>query len=167
MQKILSKINDLFSTLSGWLMLIMMFILLVDVIWRTFFNPLPEMATISVFVMMIVVYLGMARCEEHDEHVRLEFAIEKTHGTLHRVIVFSVRLCAVLGSLALLISVASDAWMAFHIHEVVPGEHSLPTWPTKFIMVIGAFFFFIQTLFYLFKPLKKNDLSLEDASALL
>ena len=33
------------------------------------------MAELSVFVMMITIYLGMARCEENKEHVALEIVL--------------------------------------------------------------------------------------------
>jgi len=66
------KINQLLSGFCGWLMIGMMLLLVVDIIGRTINKPLQGMAELSVFVMMIVIYFGLARCEQHQEHVGLE-----------------------------------------------------------------------------------------------
>ena len=77
MRTLFHTINQALSGFCGWLMLIMMFLLVVDIVSRTFHQPIYGLAEGSVFVMMITIYLGMARCEENREHVRLELLLEK------------------------------------------------------------------------------------------
>ena len=77
MRAFVHKANRLLSGFAGWLMLAMMFLLITDIVFRSMDMPLHGLAELSVFVMMIVIYMGLARCEEHSEHVGLEFAINK------------------------------------------------------------------------------------------
>jgi len=158
MQSIVSKLNNLLSAITGWLMLVMMGILLIDIIWRTFARPLLGMAEMSVFVMMIVIYLGFSRCEEHGDHVRLEFLVEMVRGRVRNAMVHTARFLAVITVAALFYAVATDAWNAFQTNDSIEGMVSLPIWPTKFVMVIGMVVFFLQTLLNLFKPVPPPDL---------
>ncbi len=157
MQSFISKINNLLSAISGWLMLLMMSILLIDVIWRTFAKPLLGMAEMSVFVMMIVIYLGLSRCEEHGDHVRLEFLVEMARGRVRQGMIFLARLLAAVTVAALFYAVSTDAWAAFLTNDSIEGMISLPIWPTKFVMVVGMTLFFLQTLLNLFKPLDPSE----------
>lgn len=154
MQSIVSKANNLLSAITGWLMLLMMGILVVDVIWRTFAQPLLGMAEMSVFVMMIVIYLGFARCEEYGDHVRLEFLVDLAKGRVRQGMVLLARLLAAITVAALFYAVTTDAWNAYLTNDSIEGMVSLPIWPTKFIMVAGMSLFFLQTLLNIFKPLK-------------
>lgn len=153
MQSIVSKANNLLSAITGWLMLLMMGILVADVIWRTFAQPLLGMAEMSVFVMMIVIYLGFSRCEEYDDHVRLEFLVDLAKGRVRQGMVLLARLLAVVTVTALFYAVTTDAWNAYLTNDSIEGMVSLPIWPTKFIMVVGMSLFFLQTLLNIFKPL--------------
>jgi len=82
MKSLFHKINQILSGFCGWLMLAMMILLGIDIFGRSVRRPLQGMAELSVFVMMIVIYLGLARCEEHKEHVNLE--IVRNAGPCHR-----------------------------------------------------------------------------------
>lgn len=152
MQRIVSKLNNLLSAITGWLMLIMMGILLVDIIWRTFAKPILGMAEMSVFVMMIVIYLGFSRCEEHGDHVRLEFLVEMVRGRVRQTMVVFSRVLAAIAVAALFYAVTTDAWNAYQSNDSIEGMVSLPIWPTKFVMVIGMVLFLFQAILNVFKP---------------
>ena len=72
MKNLVHRINRILAGFAGWLMIAMMLLLVVDIVGRAINMPLQLMAELSVFVMMIVIYLGFPRCEEHGEHVGLE-----------------------------------------------------------------------------------------------
>ena len=152
MQRTISKINNWLSAITGWLMLAMMGILLIDVLWRSVFRPLQGMAEISVFVMMVVVYLGFSRCEEHHDHVRLEFLQHMVGRRIRLMMIILARLLAALTVLALGYAVATDAWTSYLTNDSIEGMISLPIWPTKFAMVIGMIVFSIQIVLNIFKP---------------
>lgn len=157
MQRSISRINDWLSAITGWLMLAMMTILLIDVLWRSVFRPLQGMAELSVFVMMIVVYLGFSRCEEHHDHVRLEFLVDMVGRRVRTAMVVLSRLLAAVTVLAMAWAVATDAWTAYLTNDSIEGMISLPIWPTKFVMVIGMAVFSIQIILNIFKPVVSPD----------
>lgn len=151
MQPFLTRVNNFLSAITGWLMMAMMALLVVDIIWRTFSKPLLGMAEMSVFVMMIVIYLGLSRCEEYGDHVRLEFLVDMAGPRLRRVMIVAARALAVITVLLLYYAVVKDAANAFRTNDSIEGMVSLPIWPTKFVMVIGATLFALQVIVNLFR----------------
>ena len=146
MKKLVHRANHLLAGFAGWLMLAMMLLLIADIVGRAIDRPLQGMAELSVFVMMIVIYLGFARCEEHREHVGLEFALLMLPKKPRRVMVAVSQLLAA-GTIGLLFyAVTTDAWSAFETNDSIEGIVDLPIWPTKFVMVVGMVFFFLQGL---------------------
>ena len=157
MKHLATKINELLSGFTGWLMLAMMLILVVDILWRMFGMPLQGMAEMSVFVMMIVIYLGFARCEEHYDHVGLEFF---TNALSDRVRTITLRIAQVLAFLTvalLLYAVVTNAISAFESNESIEGTVEMPTWPTKMIMSVGMFFFLVQAFINIFRTRQRPD----------
>lgn len=146
MGRFVHRVNAAMSGFSGWLMLAMMLLLIVDFVGRGLRMPLQGMAELSVFVMMVVVYLGFARCEEHGEHVGLEIGLNLLPARPRRIMVAFSQLLAVATIALLFYAVATDAWSAFLTNDSIEGTVELPIWPTKFIMVVGMVFFFLQGL---------------------
>lgn len=166
MRTLLNRVNDAMSAIGGWLMLLMMLILVIDVIWRTVFTPIFGMAELSVFVMMIVVYLSFSRAEEYNEHVRIELLIDATSGRTHKTLLLLVRLLALLTVAILFYAVTVNAWQATLRGEAMEGLISLPIWPVKIIMVVGMTFFLIQTALNLLgggEPARKNPDGVDEA----
>lgn len=166
MRTLLNRVNDAMSAIGGWMMLLMMLILVIDVIWRTVFTPIFGMAELSVFVMMIVVYLSFSRAEEYNEHVRIELLIDATSGRTHKTLLLLVRLLALLTVAILFYAVTVNAWQATLKREAMEGLISLPIWPVKIIMVVGMTFFLIQTVLNLLggdEPARKNPVGVDEA----
>ncbi len=164
MKNAVSKINGVLSGFTGWLMLVMMLLLVADIIWRMAGMPLQGLAELSVFVMMIVVYLGFSRCEEYKEHVALEFITDALPVRFRRVAHILVQTLSTMTIALLLYAVILDALNAFTTKEAIEGVMELPTWPTKFFMVLGMIFFLIQATINIFK-LPKEEKTDEPQSA--
>ena len=109
MRKWAHNVNQFLSGLAGWLMFAMMMLLVADVITRSFDMPLQLMAELSVFVMMIVIYLGFSRCEEHGEHVRLQFAVNALPKRAKSIVASAAQLLAVAVIGLMLYAVTGDA----------------------------------------------------------
>jgi len=136
-------------------MLAMMILLVVDIIGRTIGKPLQGMAEMSVFVMMIVIYLGLARCEEHREHVGLELIVNALpHKAKKKMVILSHLVAAVTVGL-FLYAVFQNALASFQNSEAIAGTVELRIWPVKVFMVVGLFFFFIQTVNHMFDAAKR------------
>ena len=156
MRKLVHRANHLLAGFAGWLMLAMMLLLVADIIGRAIDMPLQLMAELSVFVMMVVIYLGFARCEEHSEHVGLEIVINYLPAKARNVMLIVSQLLAV-GTIGLLFyAVMTDAWSAFLTNSSIEGIVDLPIWPTKFIMVVGMIFFLLQGVINLADTVRRN-----------
>jgi len=153
MRKWVHNVNQFLSGLAGWLLFAMMMLLVADVITRSFNMPLQLMAELSVFVMMIVIYLGFSRCEEHDEHVRLEFAVNALPKRAKFIVASAAQFLAVAVIGLMLYAVTSDAWTSYLTGSAIEGTVDMPIWPTKFVMVIGMVFFLLQGIVNLVDPI--------------
>ncbi len=146
MKVFVHKVNRLLAGFAGWLMLAMMMLLVINIVFRSMDFPLHGLSELSVFVMMIVVYLGLSRCEEYSEHVGLEFAINKLSNKSRRAMAAVAQLLAVITVGLMFYAVTTDAWSAFETNSSIEGLIDLPIWPTKFVMVIGMVFFLLQAI---------------------
>ena len=153
MRKWVHIVNQYLAGIAGWLMFAMMLLLVADVITRSFDMPLQLMAELSVFVMMIVIYLGFSRCEEHGEHVRLEFAVNSLPKRAKSIVASVAQILAVAVIGLMLYAVSGDAWTSYVTGSAIEGTVDMPIWPTKFVMVIGMVFFLLQGLVNLFDPI--------------
>jgi TRAP-type C4-dicarboxylate transport system permease small subunit len=146
MKVFLHKANRLLAGFAGWLMLAMMMLLVINIVFRSMDLPLHGLSELSVFVMMIVIYLGLSRCEEYSEHVGLEFAINKLSNKTRRAMAAVAQLLAVVTVGLMFYAVTTDAWSAFETNSSIEGLIDLPIWPTKFVMVVGMVFFLLQAI---------------------
>jgi TRAP-type C4-dicarboxylate transport system permease small subunit len=148
MRTLFHKINQTLSAFCGWLMLIMMFLLVVDIVSRTFHQPIYGLAEGSVFVMMITIYLGMARCEENREHVRLELLLDALPSRVRRPFesgVFGIELATIL---IFFYAVVLDFLKAYQTGEsVLGGTMEFYLWPIKVFTVIGLVFYLVELVF--------------------
>ena len=162
MKLFFQKTNQFLSGFCGWLMIGMMLLLVADIIARSIDKPLQGMAELSVFVMMIVIYFGLARCEQHREHVGLELVVNALPGRIKRAVVVITHLMAVFTVGLLLYAVSQNALASFQKNESIGGTTELHIWPVKFLMVVGLFFFLIQTIANLAEAIKKGGSSEEN-----
>ena len=146
MKSFFQKINQLLSGFCGWLMLGMMLLLVVDIVGRSLNRPIQGMAELSVFVMMTVIYLGLARCEQHKEHVGLELVVNALPPGARRVMGVFTHLLAAATVGLLLHAVLQNALASFRNNEAIEGTVELRIWPVKFLMVAGLVFFLLQVV---------------------
>ena len=146
MRRIVHGLNQILSAFCGWLMLAMMVLLIIDIVTRSAKKPLQGMAELSVFVMMVVIYLGLARCEENRGHVYLEIGRNLLPPSLRRICEGVAYLFAMITAGVLLYVGTQNALFSFMSNESIEGTVELRIWPIKFIMVIGLVFFFLQIL---------------------
>jgi TRAP-type C4-dicarboxylate transport system permease small subunit len=160
MTKFVHWANRHLAGFTGWLMVVMMLLLIADVVARGVGTPLQGMAELSVFVMMIVVYLGFARCEEKGEHVSLEFALNVMPLRARLLMLAISQLIAVVTICLLFYGVITDAWSSFLTNSAIEGTIEIPLWPTKFVMVVGMVFFVLQGIVNLgnaIRRFRQND----------
>ncbi|MFA5027047.1 MAG: TRAP transporter small permease [Candidatus Methylomirabilota bacterium] len=148
MRTLFHRINEALAGFCGWLMLIMMLLLVVDIVSRSFSYPIYGLAEGSVFVMMITIYLGMARCEENREHVRLELLLDVLPGRVRRPFESGVFAVELLTILVFLYAVILDFLKAYETGEsVLGGTMEFSLWPIKIFTVIGLVFYLAELVF--------------------
>ena len=156
MRNAFHAINQGLSGFCGWLMLIMMFLLVVDIVSRTFHQPISGLAEMSVFVMMIAIYLGMARCEENREHVRLELVLDALSPRVRRPFESGVFAIELLTILVFFCAVVLDFLQAYQTSEsVLGGTTEFYLWPIKLFTVIGLGFYLVELGFKNAKGLRQ------------
>jgi len=156
MKSFFLKTNQYLSAFCGWLMIGMMLLLVADLVARSLNRPLQGMAELSVFVMMVVIYLGLARCEQHHEHVGLEIGVNALPSGAKRVTIIIANMLAVATIALLLYAVFFNAIDSFVDNESIHGTTEFHIWPIKFLMVAGLFFFLAQAIFNLAAVLKNR-----------
>lgn len=148
MRTLFHRINQALSGFCGTLMFIMMVLLVVDIVSRTFGRPIYGLAELSVFVMMITIYLGMARCEENREHVRLELLLETLPTRVRRPFESGVFVIEFLTILIFFYAVVQDFIKAYQTDEsVLGGTMEFYLWPVKAFAVIGLVFYLVELAF--------------------
>jgi TRAP-type C4-dicarboxylate transport system permease small subunit len=154
MKKIFHEINQILSAFCGWLILLMMVLLCLDIASRSLGHSLQGIAVLSVMVMVIVIYLGLARCEEHQEHVRLELFLDKLPDSIRKMVEMVMFIIEFATVGAFLYAVYSNALHSFVNSEAVAGTVQIPLWPVKWLMVIGLFFYLVQVFIKCWNGLK-------------
>jgi len=148
MRTVFHRINQALSGFCGVLMFIMMVLLVLDIATRTFHAPMPGLAEMSVFVMMITIYLGMARCEENREHVRLELLLDKLPTRVRRPFESGVFAIELLTILVFFYAVLQDFIKAYLTDEsVLGGTMEFYLWPVKVFAVVGLIFYLAELVF--------------------
>lgn len=150
MRNTFSRINRFLAELCGWLMSMIAILLAVDVVSRGIRMPLQEVATLAVFVMVAVIYLGLANCEQENGHVTVNLLEEKLPPKLRKI---NEWVCQVVQLVIMGIAVyfvGQSAMNSFISKEALAGTAILPLWPAKFAMTIGLVFYWIQILLNLF-----------------
>lgn len=128
-------------------MLGMMVLLMADVFSRSIAISIQGMTELTVFVMMVVIYLGLARCEQYREHVRLEIIVNALPPSIKKFMEVFAYLLAFVTVGIFFYALAQNTWKSFQSGEALSGTVEIRIWPVKFIMLIGLAFYWIQTLF--------------------
>lgn len=140
----LSKINKLMTWINGLLMVIMMLLLLVDCGSRIVDMPVAGMSELSVFMLIIVTYLGLAGGEEFGQHVRVEALLTRLPQKTRCVVEWVVSVVELLTLAVFFVSVWLGALKSFRTGQVVTGSAQLLLWPVKWTMVVGLALYFLQ-----------------------
>lgn len=147
MKKILHMINQKLAELCGWFLMIIMVLLIIDLATRGIGKPVQGLSQIAVFVTIAVIYLGLPLCEEYDGHVRVELFINRLSRrgqSVSRLIIYILNFL-IIGFF--LFEMVQNFVISYSTKEAISGTIVLPVWPSKFAMIIGLLFFWLQILF--------------------
>jgi TRAP-type C4-dicarboxylate transport system permease small subunit len=135
------------NLISAACVLILMVLVIADIFGRYLFNsPVPMTYEVGSFLMVFVVFLGLAYTQRTGAHIRVEFF------TLHlsaRVRAMLDILASVLGLLLYITIVYQSfiwAWASWQVGDYVSGLVNSPRWPSQFVVPLGAALLCLQFL---------------------
>lgn len=135
------------NLISAVCVLILMVLVIADIFGRYLFNsPVPMTYEVGSFLMVFVVFLGLAYTQRMRAHIRVEFF------TLHlsaRVRAILDIVASVLGLLLYVIIVYQSfvwSWASWQVGDYVAGLINIPRWPSQFVVPLGAALLCLQFL---------------------
>ncbi len=146
MINLLDKTTLRCAEICGWLLVVLMVFLLADIFFRTAGYPLIGVAELSMFVMLTTVYLGMANCEMHNGHVKVEFFVERLPDRRRRSFALFTGFlnCVTLAICTYAMTV--NAYDSYVEDEAMAGLVPYQVWPVKAVMAFGIALYFLQSL---------------------
>jgi len=156
MKDILMKINHLMATLGGMLMSIVVVLFLTNIISREINRPIQGLLQLAVFATIIVVYMGLAYCEDKDEHIRIEVIVSRlspNKKTILKNVIVKVIEIIILS--ICMYAAGLDAYSAYTTKASITGTIPMILWPVKSMILVGLFLFWLQILINLIEFIKR------------
>lgn len=133
--------------LSAAFVLVLMVLVMADIIGRYLFNsPVPMTYEVGSFMMVFIVFLGLAYTQRMGAHIRVEFL------TLH----LSAQTRALLDIVASVLGLGLYAvityegflwsWTSWEVGDYVAGLVNIPRYPSQFVVPFGAAILCLQFL---------------------
>lgn len=162
--KLLSKVIDSMTVISGLAIALMMVHITLDVVLRNFFNyPLPGTITVvSYYYMAIAAFMPLAFAEQKSAHISVEVITELMPKTTQRhlagwMLLFSAAVFALMT-----LRSWEEAMSKYGIKaSVVQGEDSLPVWPTYFFLPLGCLLMLLVVIYKFIVYLTKAESGLD------
>lgn len=165
--RLLSRVIDLLTVLSGLAVALMMLHVTADVIGRYVFGvPLPGTITIvSYYYMVIAAFLPLAFVEQKSAHISVEVLTERLPLVVRKHL--AGWLLVVSGAVFALLAVRTwgEAVSKYEIGAaIVQGEDSIPIWPTYFFLPVGCGLMFLVVLYKFIVYLGGRESGLDDSA---
>jgi TRAP-type C4-dicarboxylate transport system permease small subunit len=143
-QKILS-IHNIIATILGFLTLALMFVIVVDVGGRFFFNkPLSGGVEVSQILLTWILFMPLAYALVRGAHVRVTILSMHLPSRVKRVLEVIVTIISI-GFFGLAIFACwKYFWASISVAETMAAPIWLPLWAAKFALPLGFFLIFVQ-----------------------
>lgn len=140
----MTLLNRGLAELCGWLLIVVVLFMVVDLVARGFSRPLYGVSELAMFTMIAIVYLGLSHAEEQDAHIRVEWLPERLQGVTGRCLNGFVTLV----SLATIVIVGWAVWHnaigAFDSRQAIAGPRPILVYPIKFVMFAALALYGLQ-----------------------
>lgn len=149
------KLAQALALIAGVSLGLMMIQTVVDVLMNNIFrHPIEgSMEIISMYYMVLVVFLPLALVELRHEHINADLFVRLLpHGVQRAIYSLGALVSAVFFSL-LAWQTGKDALQSLSINEVVMGSIYIPVWPAKFALPIGFAAIVLALLLHAWKSL--------------
>ncbi|TYB89451.1 TRAP transporter small permease subunit [Oceaniovalibus sp. ACAM 378] len=144
--KVIDFFTNILAELCGWMLLIVMGLILVDLISRATGTPIYGVSESAMFVMIAIVYLGVPYAEKMKAHVRVELILDKLSPRSAAIVDLAMYLLVVGTMAVVLYAVYINAGVSFSKRQAIAGPTPLLVWPVKFVMVVGLSLYLVQII---------------------
>lgn len=143
----ISRFSIAVGSLSGVATGLMMGVIIVDVVGRAAFAaPLPLATEISVMLLIIKIFLGMAGAQATDSNFQVTVVIDQLSPRWRRVQRLLSLLIALVGISVITWLSTGYAITATQQGEMSFGVHAWPIWPERIILAAGLCLLVLQLL---------------------
>ncbi|TKC18417.1 TRAP transporter small permease [Robertmurraya kyonggiensis] len=154
-EKITLFMNNVLHKISSFVLFILMFLTLADVIGRYFFNkPITGTYELTGLALAIIIFFSLGSAQIHKDHIEIDFLTNKMPLKVQHFL-------ALLGSLILTVLMALTTWQLYEYtmrilvgHET-SGDLGLPLYIFSGLTIVGAFCFTLTYLLDVLKTLQK------------
>lgn len=141
--------ENILMIMGGICLFLLMALIVSDSGGRYFFSaPISGVYEISEFYLMIaIVFLGLARTQRLKAHVRVELLLERFSDTLARVLEVLFLLATMLVFACITYVTARNGWNNIVLNRWTTGVVAIPTGPSWLIVACGTGVFTIRLAF--------------------
>ena len=90
LEQLVQWIVKRFAEISGYFLMVIIFLLILDFISRGMFYPIQGVNELAVFVMVAIVYMGLADTEEQRKHISVTVIINRLPQKLRQPLKFII-----------------------------------------------------------------------------
>lgn len=135
------------NLLSAVCVLLLMILVVADILGRYLLNsPVPMTYEVGAFLMVFIVFLGLAYTQRMGAHIRVEFFTLR----LSRRTRASLDIVASILGLLLYATVTYQGFIwamtSWQVGDYVAGLINIPRWPSQFMVPLGAALLCLQFL---------------------
>ncbi|OLO08998.1 hypothetical protein BTW08_03915 [Salinicola sp. MH3R3-1] len=142
--RLMTRLNQSLAELCGWLLILVVLFMIVDLVARGFSRPLYGVSELAMFTMIAVVYLGLSHAEERDAHIRVEFLTDKLSGTTGRLLTGFITLVSLVTVIIVAWAVWTNAVNAWESRQAIAGPRPILVYPVKFVMFAALALYGLQ-----------------------
>jgi TRAP-type C4-dicarboxylate transport system permease small subunit len=141
----MKKLNYALALVAAYVVVVTMFIMTADVTARAFRIALPGAVELTEIALALMVFLGWSFTQEQKGHIAIDFAFQRLPQSAQRVL-------DIINPFLGFIFMAIIAWQGYRFamysrfSKEITENLSLPIWPFKMILVIGAGAFCLQLI---------------------
>ncbi|KAA0019054.1 TRAP transporter small permease [Salinicola corii] len=142
--RLMTRLNQSLAELCGWLLIVVVLFMIVDLVARGFSRPLYGVSELAMFTMIAVVYLGLSHAEERDAHIRVEFLTDKLGGLAARLLTGFITLVSLVTVIIVAWAVWTNAVNAWESRQAIAGPRPILVYPVKFVMFAALVLYGLQ-----------------------
>ncbi|SES35795.1 TRAP-type mannitol/chloroaromatic compound transport system, small permease component [Tranquillimonas rosea] len=142
--RLLDAVTKLLAELCGWLLLIVMSLIVIDLVSRAMSTPIYGVSESAMFVMIAIVYLGLPYAEKMQAHVRVELVLDNLPPQVAAVVDLVMYVLVAATMLIVLYAVGLNALGSYEGRQAIAGPTPLLIWPVKFVMVTALALFVVR-----------------------